>query len=147
MPRGNLNDSDGTITRRSNHLIWGIRGFRVVKFPLGTRDRDPGQFRDHEVPEVGEIADRSQATLIGRRFHVSYSVSGATRLMRRLGFTPQVPTRRAAERDEQVVAAWREVTWAEVKEPGRTATERRGVDTGSVQRADRVQELHPRTVP
>ncbi|MFF4796284.1 transposase [Streptomyces sp. NPDC001276] len=48
------------------------------------------------------------ATLIGRKFHVSYSVSGATRLMRRLGFTPQVPARRAAERDEQAVAAWKE---------------------------------------
>ncbi|UYQ65356.1 IS630 family transposase [Streptomyces peucetius] len=40
------------------------------------------------------------ATLIGRKFHVSYSVSGATRLMHRLGFSPQVPaagrrTRRA----------------------------------------------------
>ncbi|WUW75915.1 winged helix-turn-helix domain-containing protein (plasmid) [Streptomyces sp. NBC_01454] len=35
------------------------------------------------------------STLIGRKFHVSYSVSGATRLMRRLGFSPQVPARRA----------------------------------------------------
>ncbi|MET8630184.1 winged helix-turn-helix domain-containing protein, partial [Kitasatospora sp. NPDC004669] len=62
------------------------------------------------------------ATLIGRTFHVSYSVSGATRLMRRLGFTPQIPARRAAERDEQAVAAWKEATWAEVKAPGRPAT-------------------------
>ncbi|MFE9926827.1 winged helix-turn-helix domain-containing protein [Streptomyces sp. NPDC005774] len=59
------------------------------------------------------------ATLIGRKFHVSYSVSGATRLMRRLGFTPQMPGRRAAERDEQAVAAWKEGTWPEVKGPGR----------------------------
>ncbi|MFF8847658.1 winged helix-turn-helix domain-containing protein [Streptomyces sp. NPDC015127] len=29
--------------------------------------------------------------LIGRKFHVAYSVSGATRLMHRLGFSPQVP--------------------------------------------------------
>ncbi len=43
------------------------------------------------------------ATLIGRKFHVSYSVSGATRLMHRLGFSPQVPVRRVAERDEQAV--------------------------------------------
>ncbi|WUA20640.1 winged helix-turn-helix domain-containing protein (plasmid) [Streptomyces anthocyanicus] len=43
------------------------------------------------------------ATLIGRKFHVSYSVSGATRLMHRLGFSPQVPARRVAERDEQAV--------------------------------------------
>ncbi|MFF9601714.1 transposase [Streptomyces sp. NPDC014684] len=61
------------------------------------------------------------ATLIGRKFHVSYSISGATRLMHRLGFSPQVPTRRVAERDEQAVTAWREATWAEVKEPGRPA--------------------------
>jgi hypothetical protein len=61
------------------------------------------------------------ATLIGRKFHVSYSVSGATRLMHRLGFSPQVPARRVAERDEQVVTAWKEATWAEVKGPGRPA--------------------------
>ncbi|MFJ8692640.1 IS630 family transposase [Streptomyces roseolilacinus] len=54
------------------------------------------------------------ATLIGRKFHVSYSVSGATRLMRRLGFSPQVPARRVAERDERAVTVWKE----EVKEPG-----------------------------
>ncbi|MFJ1569959.1 transposase [Streptomyces erythrochromogenes] len=61
------------------------------------------------------------ATLIGRKFHVSYSVSGATRLMHRLGFSPQVPARRVAERDEQAVIAWKEATWAEVKGPGRPA--------------------------
>ncbi|WP_435849241.1 helix-turn-helix domain-containing protein [Streptomyces lavendulocolor] len=51
------------------------------------------------------------ATLIGRKFPVSYSVSGATRLMHRLGFSPQVPARRVAERDEQAVTAWKEATW------------------------------------
>ncbi|MFF7936714.1 winged helix-turn-helix domain-containing protein [Streptomyces sp. NPDC007940] len=61
------------------------------------------------------------ATLIGRKFHVSCSVSGATRLMHRIGFSPQVPARRVAERDEQAVTAWKEATWAEVKEPGRPA--------------------------
>ncbi|MFF3404105.1 winged helix-turn-helix domain-containing protein [Streptomyces sp. NPDC002659] len=59
------------------------------------------------------------ATLIGRKFHVSYSVSGATRLMHRLGFSPQVPARRVAERDEQAVTTWKEATWAEVRGPGR----------------------------
>ncbi|MER6406760.1 winged helix-turn-helix domain-containing protein [Streptomyces viridosporus] len=38
-----------------------------------------------------------------------------------LGFSPQVPARRVAERDEQAVTMWREATWAEVKEPGRPA--------------------------
>ncbi len=60
-------------------------------------------------------------TLIGRKFHVTYSVSGATRSMHRLGFSPQAPARRVAERDEVAVAVWKEVTWAEVKAPGRRA--------------------------
>ncbi|MER5996553.1 winged helix-turn-helix domain-containing protein [Streptomyces viridosporus] len=38
-----------------------------------------------------------------------------------LGFSPQVPARRVAERDEQAITMWREATWAEVKEPGRPA--------------------------
>ncbi|MER7469012.1 winged helix-turn-helix domain-containing protein [Streptomyces sp. NPDC097981] len=61
------------------------------------------------------------ATLIGRKFHVSYSVSGATRLMHRLGFSPQVPARRVAERAQEAVKLWKEATWAEVKELGRPA--------------------------
>lgn len=55
------------------------------------------------------------ARLIGRKFHVSYSVSAATRLMRRLGFTPQRPARRAVQRDETAVSEWKEVTWTGVK--------------------------------
>ena len=61
------------------------------------------------------------ATLIGRKFHVSYSVSGATRLMHRLGFSPQVPARRVAERDEPGVTAWAGAAWGAGKEPGRAA--------------------------
>ncbi|MEU0743807.1 winged helix-turn-helix domain-containing protein [Streptomyces sp. NPDC006134] len=48
------------------------------------------------------------ATLTGRTFHLSSSVSGATRLMHRLGFSLQVPARRVAERDEQAVTARKE---------------------------------------
>ncbi|GGT55983.1 hypothetical protein GCM10010271_69880 [Streptomyces kurssanovii] len=47
-------------------------------------------------PSAGWVEDQVRtaarvATLIGRRFHISYSVSGATRLMHRLGFSPQCP--------------------------------------------------------
>ncbi|MFD7532756.1 winged helix-turn-helix domain-containing protein [Streptomyces sp. NPDC059849] len=58
---------------------------------------------------------------IGRKFHVSYSVSGATRRMHRLGFSPQVPARRVTDRDERAVTVWKETTWAEAKEPERPA--------------------------
>ncbi|MFM9558274.1 winged helix-turn-helix domain-containing protein [Streptomyces caniscabiei] len=80
------------------------------------------------------------ATLIGRKFHVSYSVSGATRLMHRLGFSPQVPVRRVAERDEQAVTAWKEATWAEVKEPGRSVGATSASRTRQASPADRPGE-------
>ena len=53
--------------------------------------------------------------LISRRFGVSYTLRGASSLLHRMGFSPQVPARRAAERDEDAVAAWRSVTWAKVR--------------------------------
>ncbi|MFB6718449.1 winged helix-turn-helix domain-containing protein [Streptomyces sp. NPDC056358] len=77
------------------------------------------------------------AMLIGRKFHVSYSVSGATRLMHWLGFSPQVPARRVAERDEQAVTAWKEATWAEVKERGRPAGATSASRTRQASPADR----------
>src|SRR5215510_5045202 len=35
--------------------------------------------------------------------------------LHRLGFTPHVAAHRAAERDEDAIAAWRAVTWAKVR--------------------------------
>ncbi|MFE2715305.1 winged helix-turn-helix domain-containing protein [Streptomyces mirabilis] len=77
---------------------------------------------------------------IGRKFHVSYSVSGATRLMHRLGFSPQVLARRVAERDEQAVTVWKEATWAEVKEPGRRAGATSASRTRRASRDDRPKD-------
>jgi transposase len=79
------------------------------------------------------------ATLIGRKFHVSYSVSGATRLMHRLGFSPRVPVRRVAERDEEAVKMWKEATWAEVKGLGRPAGATSASRTKQVSPADRPE--------
>jgi transposase len=53
-------------------------------------------------------------TLIARLFHVRYTVRGTSYLLHRLGYAPRVPIHRAAERDEQAIAAWRAGTWAEV---------------------------------
>jgi transposase len=55
------------------------------------------------------------ATLIGRMFHVSYSLKGVALLLHRMGWSPQVPIHRAAERDEQGVTVWRKKTWPTVK--------------------------------
>jgi len=53
--------------------------------------------------------------LIARLFHVPYTLRGVSYLLHRMGFTPQVPVRRAAERDEDAIAQWRAVTWAKVR--------------------------------
>ena len=55
------------------------------------------------------------SALIGRLFHVRYTLRGTSCLLHRLGFTPQVPVHRAAERDEDAIAQWRAVTWAKVR--------------------------------
>jgi Winged helix-turn helix len=55
------------------------------------------------------------ATLIGRMFQVSYSLKGVALLLHRMGWTPQVPVHRAAERDDDAVATWRKSTWPQVK--------------------------------
>ena len=55
------------------------------------------------------------AALTARLFGVSYTLRGVSYLLHRMGFTPQVPARRAAERDEDAIAAWRSQTWAKVR--------------------------------
>ena len=52
---------------------------------------------------------------VWRRFGVEYTVGGVHVLLHRIGWSVQVPARRAAERDEAAVAAWREETWPVIK--------------------------------
>jgi transposase len=54
-------------------------------------------------------------TLIARLFHARYTLRGTSYLLHRLGFTPQVPVHRAAERDEQAIAVWRTTTWVKLR--------------------------------
>jgi transposase len=58
--------------------------------------------------------------VIRRRFKVGYTLAGADLLLHRIGWSVQVPARRAAERDEARIAAWREETWPVVKGRRRT---------------------------
>jgi transposase len=55
------------------------------------------------------------AALIARLFHVRYTLRGTPYLLHRIGSTQQVPVRRAAECDEDAVAAWRAATWAKAR--------------------------------
>jgi Winged helix-turn helix len=47
--------------------------------------------------------------VIRSRFRVEYTLAGADFLLHRIGWSVQVPARRAAERDEARVAAWRAI--------------------------------------
>jgi transposase len=53
--------------------------------------------------------------LIGRLFHVRYTLRGTSYLLHRIGLSVQVPARRAAERDEAAITMWRTETWATVR--------------------------------
>ena len=54
-------------------------------------------------------------TLIGKLFHVGYTVEGTGKLMRRHGWSCQVPARQALERDDDAVAVWKAEVWPEIK--------------------------------
>lgn len=58
-------------------------------------------------------------TLIGRRFHKTITPSGIAQMLRRHGWSHQVPARRALERDEQTVTGWVKETWPNVERPWR----------------------------
>jgi transposase len=60
------------------------------------------------------------AEVVGIRFGVDYTVAGLDLLLHRLGWSVQLPTRAAAERDEEQITAWREETWPQVRRPRRT---------------------------
>lgn len=73
--------------------------------------------------------------LIRARFGVDYHSSGALHeMLTRIGCSWQVPTRRAAERDEQAITTWRKETWPHIK--GRPRPGKRS--SASKTRQDRV---------
>ena len=55
------------------------------------------------------------ARLIEQRFRVHYHVDHIGRLLHALGWSPQKPTRRAIERDEEGIHQWIKQTWPALK--------------------------------
>lgn len=54
------------------------------------------------------------ATVIARRFHVSFSLKQVSRILHEMGWSVQVPVHRAAERDEKAVERWVKEVWPKV---------------------------------
>jgi putative transposase len=90
---------------------------------------------DAQVSELEEVLDAGPAAAgylgqcwtlarvteqVWARFGVEYTLAGTAVLLHRLGWSVQVPARRAAERDEDKIARWREDTWPVIKGRRRT---------------------------
>jgi transposase len=93
-------------------------------FAVLERELDKGPVA-HGWPDQTWTLSRIK-TLIGRRFHKSLTLSGISQMLRRHGWSHQVPARRATERDEAAVAGWVKETWPSVEAP-----RRRGAPTSS----------------
>lgn len=55
------------------------------------------------------------AKVIEREFGVRYHKGHVSRLLKELGWTPQVPATRAVQRDEEAIERWRAEVWPELK--------------------------------
>ena len=65
---------------------------------------------------VGDVwTTKRVATVIFRTFGVRYHAAHVSRLLRQIGWTVQKPIRRATQRDEAAITAWREEQWPSLK--------------------------------
>jgi len=62
------------------------------------------------------------ADLVYDQFKIRYTDRGMDYLLRRIGYTPQVPVRRAAKRNQQAIDTWTTEVWPRVKAPRRPGT-------------------------
>ncbi|MFJ3310444.1 winged helix-turn-helix domain-containing protein [Streptomyces sp. NPDC086549] len=60
------------------------------------------------------------AEIVRRRFSVENTLAGLDLLLHRIGWSVQVPSRRATERDEAKIAAWKDEQWPVIKRGRRT---------------------------
>ncbi len=62
------------------------------------------------------------AQVIQEHFAITYHPGHVWRILRDLGWSPQKPDRRARERDEDAITAWRDETWPQIKKKPATTT-------------------------
>lgn len=68
----------------------------------------------------GEVWTRARiARVIEEEFGVRYHKGHVGRLLQKLGWTPQVPIRRALQRDEVAIEDWRDEVWPELQRQAR----------------------------
>ncbi|MFE6800163.1 winged helix-turn-helix domain-containing protein [Streptomyces sp. NPDC057681] len=112
-------------------LVAGGRQALVSKGPGGARCKlDAGQLCSLEAvldagPAAAGWSDQCWtlariAEVVHRRFRVEYTLAGLDLLLHRIGWSVQVPSRKATERDEAKIAAWKDEQWPVIKRRRRT---------------------------
>ena len=120
-----------SVNRWRRNLAAGGRAALASKGAAGAQCKlTPAQLAELETvleagPAAAGYADQCWtlariADQVWRRFGVEYTLAGMDVLLHRIGWTVQVPARRAAERDEAAITAWREETWPVIKARRRT---------------------------
>jgi transposase len=119
------------VNRWRRALTAGGRAARMSKGPGG----GPCKLAAGQIGELVAVLDAGPAAqgwedqcwslariaeVVRRRFGAEYTLAGLDLLLHRIGWSVQVPARRAAERDEAAIAAWTEQTWPVVKGRRRT---------------------------
>jgi transposase len=129
-------------TQREIAAVLGVSEAAVSQWSAAARDGGPEALRSHPRPGPtpkltdeqlrrlpdflwhgaeaygfrGEIWTCARiAGVIGQEFGISYSKSQVSRLLQRLGWTPQVPLVRAIQRDEEAIQRWRAEVWPELR--------------------------------
>jgi transposase len=114
--------------------VWREGGTDALrsKGPVSVERLSPAQWTRLEAalrqgPAVHGWDDESQGwtlarikTLIGRMFHVGYTLQGVWKLLHRHGWSAQVPVRRAIERSDEAVEVWKKEVWPQVEHPRAT---------------------------
>lgn len=118
------------------------------------RSKGPGgsrcQLDDEQLQQLREELQRGPAThgwdddqrwtaarvadLVRDLFRVSYTDRGMAYLLKRIGYTPQVPVHRAVERDEDAIETWVREVWPQVK------ARRRPRGPGSASRTNQARD-------
>src|SRR3954452_6875507 len=118
-------------TRWRRALAEGGRSALASKGPGGARCRlSPAQL--HELTDLLDAGPAAWgwtdqcwtlariAAVVREGVGVDYTLPGVDLLLHRLGWSVQVPARRATERNDGQIAAWREESWPQIKRPRRT---------------------------
>jgi transposase len=107
----------------------GPTALRARPHPGSVAKLKPGQMRlipdflGHGAEAYGFRGEVWTCARVGKvieeEFGVSYHKGHVSRLLKELGWTPQMPIARALQRDEQEIEQWRAVVWPRLKSEAR----------------------------